>query len=115
MLSSPASVRTSRRPHPMTLPTLTLALLVAGQADPLNTLTESEKADGWKLLFDGKSADQWRNYGKQTLSDKWQVKDGALALTGGGGGDIVTKEKFGSFELTLEYKISPKGNSGLMF
>jgi hypothetical protein len=94
---------------------LTLALLVASQADPLNTLTDSEKADGWQLLFDGKSADRWRNYGKQTLSDKWQVKDGALTLTGGGGGDIVTKDQYGSFELVLEYRISPRGNSGLMF
>jgi hypothetical protein len=80
-----------------------------------NTLTEQEKAAGWRLLFDGKSADQWRKYNGKELSDKWQVKDGALVLTGGGGGDIVTKDQFDSYELVLEYRITPKGNSGLMF
>src|SRR5688500_2308339 len=56
----------------------------------LNTLTEAEKKAGWVLLFDGKSLDSWRNYKKQTISDKWQVKDGAIVLAGKGGGDIVT-------------------------
>jgi hypothetical protein len=78
-------------------------------------LTAAEKAEGWRLLFDGKSADQWRNYNKDGLSDKWQVTDGALVLTGKGGGDIVTKDQFDSFDLVLEYRISKGGNSGLMF
>jgi hypothetical protein len=90
---------------------------VAGQAAEPNTLTEQEKAAGWRLLFDGKSTDQLRGYNKKDhkLSDKWQVKDGALVLTGGGGGDIITKDQFESYELVLDYKISPGGNSGLMF
>ena len=80
-----------------------------------NTLTEREKQEGWKLLFDGKSTEGWRNYKKDTLSDKWQVKDGALTLPGGGGGDIITREQFDSYELLLDWKISKGGNSGLMF
>ncbi len=74
-----------------------------------------DDAAGWKVLFDGTSTDQWRNYNKDTLSDKWQVKDGALVLTGKGGGDIITKEQYGSYELSLEYRIGKGGNSGLMF
>ena len=52
------------------LPAVALALMVSGAraAEP-NTLTDAEKAAGWKLLFDGKTADQWRNYNKDKLSD----------------------------------------------
>jgi hypothetical protein len=80
-----------------------------------NALTDKEKADGWKLLFDGKSADGWRNYNKDAVSDKWQVKDGVLELTGKGGGDLITKDQYESYELVLDYKISEGGNSGLIF
>jgi hypothetical protein len=84
----------------------------------INSLTEQEKKDGWKLLFDGKTADAWRQYRGQTLPDRWQVKDGELILShksGTKGGDIVTKDEFGSFELSLEWKISPRANSGIMY
>ena len=81
-----------------------------------NALTEAEQSAGWKLLFDGKdAAAHWRGYKKDSLPDKWVVKDGALVLTGKGGGDIVTKEQFESFELSIEWKITPGGNSGIMF
>jgi hypothetical protein len=89
--------------------------LMASAADPVNELTPSEKEAGWKNLFDGKSADQFRNYGKTDLNPIWKVADGTLTLTGKGGGDIVTKEQYGAFELTLDYKISKGGNSGLMY
>jgi hypothetical protein len=94
---------------------LLLLLLLAGPAGTPNALTADETAAGWRLLFDGQTADRWRNYRADGLNPKWQVADGALTLTGGGGGDIVTRDQFGSFELVLEYKISPRGNSGLMF
>ena len=45
----------------------------------------------------------------------WKVEDGALALTAGGAGDIMTAEEFGPFELSLEWKISPNGNSGIIY
>ncbi len=83
-----------------------------------NTLTEQEKKDGWKLLFDGKTVEAWRQYRGQTLPDRWQVKDGELVLShksGTKGGDIVTKEEFGNFELTLEWKLGPRANSGVMY
>lgn len=80
-----------------------------------NTLTEEEKAEGWVLLFNGKDLSNFRNYKKDGISDKWVVKDGAFTLTGKGGGDIITKEQYGSFEIKLDYKISKGGNSGLMY
>ena len=84
-------------------------------AHPPNTLTEKEKTDGWRLLFDGKSMDAWRRFRGDKIGELWKVEDGAMVMTAGGGGDVVTKDKFDSFELVLEYNIAPGGNSGVMF
>ena len=84
-------------------------------AGELNTLTEKEKAAGWKLLFDGKSMDHFRNFKKKDISKSWVVEDGAMVMTKRGGGDIITKEQFDAFELSLEYNISKGGNSGIMY
>ena len=80
-----------------------------------NSLSEAERRGGWELLFDGKSMDQFRNYQKDSVSDGWSVKDGQIMRTGKGAGDIITKEKYGQFELLIEYKISKGGNSGIMY
>ena len=80
-----------------------------------NELTAEEKAAGWTLLFDGKDASaNFRGYKKDKLPDGWVVQDGALALKKGGG-DIITKEQYESFELSVDWKISEGGNSGIMF
>ncbi len=80
----------------------------------LNELSDEEKSNGWKLLFDGKSTEGWRNYRKDTISENWKVVDGTLTHSGNAG-DIVTKEQYGAFELILEFKIASGGNSGLMY
>ncbi len=84
-------------------------------AENANSLTRSEELSGWELLFDGKSADHWRNYQKDTISDGWKIVDNALVRAEKGAGDIVSKEKYQYFELSLEFKISEGGNSGVMF
>lgn len=83
--------------------------------DTQNVLSESEKRGGWEMLFDGKSTEGWRNYKSDKISDGWVVKDGLLERTSRGAGDIVTMEQYENFELSLEYRISKGGNSGLMF
>lgn len=80
-----------------------------------NTISDSEKRSGWKLLFDGKTTAGWRNYQKDTIGDGWKVEDGALVRADKGAGDIITADQYGSFELSIEYRISPEGNSGIMF
>lgn len=97
------------------LGSLVASNLSADEPAPVNSLTDKEKADGWKLLFDGKSTDSWRSFKKDGISAGWQVVDGALTRAGKGAGDIITKDKFGSFELSLEYRISKGGNSGIMY
>lgn len=80
-----------------------------------NTLTEAERAEGWQLLFDGETTDGWRNFKADTLSSQWQVEEGTLMLVGEGGGDIVTEETFDNFELSIDWRISEGGNSGIFF
>src|SRR5258708_7111932 len=69
---------------------------------------------GWKSLFDGKTTAGWRGYRQKTLPDGWQVVDGALTRVGKGG-DIVSDGEFENFELTLDWKIAPGGNSGIFY
>jgi hypothetical protein len=83
-----------------------------------NTLTDKEKKDGWKLLFDGKTTKGWRKFKGKEMPDKWKVVDGALVfLPKGGktGGDIVTRDQYANFDLLIDWKISEGGNSGIMY
>ena len=84
-----------------------------GTAAP-NTLTPAEKTAGWKLLFDGKTLTGWRGYKTETPAG-WTVQDGALVLEAGRKGDLVTQQQFGDFELSLQWKISSGGNSGIIY
>jgi hypothetical protein len=94
--------------------TVVFTAALCAQEAPLNTLTEAEKKDGWKLLFDGKDASaQWRGYKMDKLPDGWKVENGALVRHDGP--DIVTKDEYESFELAVDWKISEGGNSGIMF
>jgi hypothetical protein len=94
---------------------ITLRLAAADDAK-INTLTPAEKAAGWKLLFNGQSFAGWHNFKKDGIRPGWQVKDGALVCADPkNAGDIVTTDKFGWFELQLDYNISEAGNSGIMF
>ena len=85
--------------------------------------SSNESNDGWISLFDGKTLDNWHTYGKDKAGAAWKVNDGALFLDANnrvdgklpGGGDLVTNEEFDNFHLKLEWKISAKGNSGIIF
>ena len=83
------------------------------QAAP-NSLTAEEKAAGWKLLFDGKTTAGWRAYGADTMPTGWQVVDGSLTRVSRAA-DIITRDQYGDFELTLDWKLQPGGNSGLFY
>ena len=78
------------------------------------SLTDAESAAGWRLLCDGKTTAGWRNYGKKEISDGWVVQDGALTRVGAGG-DIITSDEFKNFELSIDWKIEPGGNSGIFY
>lgn len=96
------------------------ALVACGGApagDQEQTVALAEKSSGWEVLFDGTDLSRWRGYRREAVPSAWKIEDGALTLVPGSGegGDIMTREQYGDFELELEWKISPRGNSGIIY
>lgn len=92
----------------------------------VNALSKAEEKAGWKLLFDGKTLTGWHGFRKSAVSPDWKVENGAIALAATYKADktrqyadlqsdLVTNEEFGNFELQMEWKISPCGNSGIIY
>jgi hypothetical protein len=79
-----------------------------------NTLTATEQAGGWRLLFDGKSLDGWRGYKQETVPGGWHVANGTITKDKPVA-DIVSKDEFGDFELQIEWRIGEAGNSGIFY
>ena len=88
-----------------------------------NTLTDAEKEAGWRLLFDGQTTNGWKGFNKDEPGSAWKVENGALHLDAQqkennqivGGGDIITQDEFENYELSIDWKIEPCGNSGIIF
>ncbi|MDT8369625.1 MAG: DUF1080 domain-containing protein [Longimicrobiales bacterium] len=81
---------------------------------PPNTLTPAEREAGWRLLFDGETLEGWRGYGMETIPEGWAVVDGTLARVSEAA-DIITIEQFSDFELSIDWKLDPGGNSGVFY
>ena len=90
------------------------AIAPALSAQSPNSLTPAERAAGWRLLFDGKTTAGWRGFKMDSLPSGWQVVNGALTRVAAAG-DIVTREQFRDFELSLEWNVAPGGNSGIFY
>jgi sugar phosphate isomerase/epimerase len=87
-----------------------------------NTLTPTEQADGWQLLWDGKTTDGWRGAKLDGFPEKgWTIKDGVLAVNASAGkesangGDIITTKTYRNFILKVDFKISEGANSGIKY
>lgn len=87
-----------------------------------NTLSEQEKADGWKLLWDGKTPTGWRGAKSTSFPEKgWTIENSMLKVlkSDGGestnGGDIVTTQKYKDFVLSVDFKITDGANSGVKY
>lgn len=85
-----------------------------------NKLSSEEASAGWKVLFDGNSLNGWRTY-QNKKSDSWSVKDGILYCKGSDSdktdlrSDLISENQYENFELSADWKISPKGNSGIIY
>lgn len=86
----------------------------------VNTLTEQERQDGWRLLWDGKSGDGWRSIKNENFPAKgWEIANGELTVlpknAGGGAGDIITRETYSSFILKVDFRLTEAANSGIKY
>ena len=89
---------------------------------PANTLTQQEKREGWRLLWDGRTTAGWRGAKTDEFPRRsWLIKDGELTVVASGnaeaqaGGDIITRDRFSDFELKVDFKASPGCNSGIKY
>ena len=96
-----------------------MVLIIGAHSQANNQLSDTEKQQGWKLLFDGKNSTGWHTYNKKTFGEGWKIQDGALyraaSIFKGETGDICTDQVYENFDLKLQWKISKNGNSGIMF
>lgn len=97
------------------LASLALAFAALPLAAKDNQLTAQEKAEGWKLLFDGKTLKGWRAYAGKPMAG-WEVVDGTLhAIAKTKGSELITEKKFKDFELSWDWKVPPAGNNGIKY
>lgn len=87
-----------------------------------NQLSESEKQQGWSLLWDGRTTNGWRRAHDTVFPEKgWVVRDGSLVILSSGGGesafagDIVSEKTYKTFELQLDFFLTPGANSGIKY
>ncbi|HET6567875.1 MAG TPA: DUF1080 domain-containing protein [Rhodothermales bacterium] len=81
-------------------------------------LSDSERTAGWVLLSGGQDFQGWRGYDSDSIPAVWTVQDGAFYMTADSTkeqGDLMTDSTYENFELALEWKISPCGNSGIIY
>lgn len=100
---------------------LFILLLIVAACTPKKEKQEatSDTSEGWEMLFDGTSTEGWRGYNEAFLPDGWVIEEGTLKALGKGGdigGDIIYgAAEFENFDLSLEWKISEGGNSGILY
>jgi len=83
-----------------------------------NALRPEERQAGWKLLFDGKTMKGWRDPAKKDPpGDSWAVEDGCLRtrLDPRIVEDLVSEESYADFELKFDWRVSPRGNTGVKY
>ncbi|MGI9532327.1 3-keto-disaccharide hydrolase [Lutimonas sp.] len=76
--------------------------------------------EGWTDLFDGESFKGWHTYLRDTISTQWQIKDGVMFYKpdpdkAQGMNNLITDQKYTNYELSLDWKISVDGNSGVFY
>lgn len=102
----------------------TMALSASAFGQKVNTLTENEKKSGWTLLFNGKDFTGWRQCNGTAMPKNWKIEDNAMKVFTapdkkpgqGSDGDIIyATKKFKNFELSVDWKTSKMGNSGIFY
>ncbi|HWB26807.1 MAG TPA: DUF1080 domain-containing protein [Chitinophagaceae bacterium] len=92
-------------------------------SDSTRSVKQGAFDTNWVNLFDGKTLNGWHSYGDSSAGNAWNIDDGAIHLKPGekkgyqtqGGGDLISKDTFGNFDLTLRWKVAKNTNSGILF
>ena len=116
---------TANNIHMKVINYLSIALIIASSSFTLidqridhivkKDLSLKHQADNWEILFDGKSTAKWRGKSRADFPNEgWKVENGLLFLEGKGG-DIITKEKYGDFELVFDFNLTENANSGVKY
>lgn len=82
--------------------------------------TENRDDQDWQVLFSGENLDNWQTYNRDSISNQWKVEDSVISFAPAEGDKrvkeyLMTKEKYESFELEIDWKISEGGNSGILW
>ena len=99
----------------------TLAMLIPHLSQgQQRVITAAEKAAGWHSLFNGLNTSNWKGYNREEVPAEWKIADGVISYNPENNADnrpkdLVSKETFKDFDLSLEWKISQNGNSGILF
>ena len=101
-----------------------LILTSSSFGQKVNKLTGKEKKAGWTLLFNGKDFTGWRQCNGTEMPKNWVIEDNAMKVFTapdkkpgqGANGDIIySPKKFRNFELSIDWKSSKMGNSGIFY
>ena len=89
----------------------TATVVAAGSASPVKAQDE-EYAE-----LVSPALEAWRGYKQEKVPSSWRVVGDELIFTPteDGRGDLITREQFQDFELRLEWRVGPAGNSGIFF
>jgi len=112
---------------------LSLACLLALNLVPLVQAADNTPPEGFVALFNGKDLTGWKGLvgnpvtrakmtpeqlrvaqekADQRMRDHWRVEDGALVFDGKGD-SLCTAKDYGDFEMYVDWKILPNGDSGI--
>ena len=82
---------------------------------PIAEANELSVARTWITLFDGSSLDAWQGWKGAEWPGAWEILNGELRTLRAGKAGLATRERFGDFELELEWKVAPGANSGIFY
>lgn len=96
---------------------ISAAILVASVSFAGDELSKADQATGWRLYSGADATGLWRGYKQKSFPAKgWKAENGELKISkGGGGGDLITNEQFADVEMTFDFKLGEKANSGVMW
>lgn len=100
------------RPTFLLIAAIAVGCAPAQESDAQSAANAAAQPGAW---IDLQRADAWRGYRSETLPAGWDFDTATKVLTRRAGTDIVTRQQFASFELELEWKVGPRGNSGVFY